>query len=397
MARAAVLFLSLSLGLPAGASQAPQTAAPGSSPAPQIQNGRVEVRRGTSIDKEIAAAVPASAVDPVWVAWRAPMIDGDRDLCSWYSDRLGTTRGMFIDDGVSHFSSTVTNDGVTYYSNYSGPQGEPSRPQITQPKGPIPLEAGTGVVTLVRVVGGRVERLRTVGDDCPMDAGGRTVYWLDAVTPAESLRYLATLAEAGPSDRSPRDLDRRVAESAVKAMGYHRDPAADAALDRIATNHRDSGIRRQAASTMASHRGAAGVSAVLRLLNASKDTNERQQLTSALGSSHDASAVAAFRGLAKDPDPKVRAEAAYYLVIRGGAAVIPEALKIIESESVDAVRTRAVSAIGRLPSDTGVPHLIQIARSSTSSLAVKKEAASALSRSKDPRAVAFMEEIINRW
>jgi HEAT repeat protein len=353
-------------------------------PAPQIQNGRVETRHGTSIDREIAAASPAGATEPSWVAWRAPMVAGDRDMCSWFSDRLGTTRGMFIDDGVVYMST----DGIANPST--------NRPQIAAPKGPIPLEAGTGVVVLARLVGGRVERLRTAGDDCPMDAGGRSVYWLDAVTPAESLRFLTAAAQAGPTDRSPMDADRRVAETAVRAIGYHRDAAADAALDRIAAEHRDAAIRRQAASTLTSLRGAHGVATVTKLLASAKDTEERRALTSALGQSRDASAVPSLRSLIGDADANVRSEAVYYFIQRGGIAVVPDALKAVATDKSDAVRRRAVSAIGRLPADAGVPQLLEIAKASSTDAVSRKEAVNALSQSKDPRAVAFMEEILKR-
>ncbi len=353
-------------------------------PAPQIQNGKVEARHGTSIDREIAAASPASATEASWVAWRAPMVDGDRDMCSWYSDRLGTTRGMFMDDGMVY----VTNSGVI--------NSNPDRPQITQPKGPIPLEGGTNVVVLARLIGGKVERLRTAGDDCPMDAGGRSVYWLDAITPTESIRFLTALAQAGPADRSMYENDRRVAETAVRAIGYHRDPSADATLDRIATEHRDSNLRRQAASTLVSLRGAHGVATVTKLVAAAKDSDERRSLTSTLGSSRDASVVPVLRNLLNDADSSVRSEAVYYFIQRGGLAVVPEALRSVAADKTDSVRKRAVTSIGRLPSDAGVPQLLELAKASSTDAVMKKEAVNALSQSKDARAVAYMEELLKR-
>ena len=376
--RAAILSLSLAVVVPvAGWAQS-------AAPAPQIQNGKVERRPGANIDREIAAASPASATEPSWVAWRAPMIEGDRDMCSWYSDRLGTTRGMFIDDGM------------VYVTNAAIPNPSPDRPQITAPKGPIPLEAGTHVVVLARLVGGRVERLRTAGDDCPLDAGGRTVYWLDSVTPAESIRFLTALAQAGPTDSSQIEADRRVAETAVRAIGYHKDPSADAALDRMATEHRDAGVRRQAASTLTSLRGAHGVATVSTLLASAKTTDDRRALTTALGQSRDASAVPALRNLFSDEDANVRGEAVYYFIQRGGIAVVPDALKAVAADKSDTVRRRAVSAIGRLPSDAGVPQLLQIARAASTDVVSRKEAVNALSQSRDPRAIAFMEEILKR-
>ena len=46
-----------------------------------------------------------------------------------------------------------------------------------------------------RVLDGRVERLRTISDDCPVDASGLTVFSLTGVTPADSLRFLDTFTK----------------------------------------------------------------------------------------------------------------------------------------------------------------------------------------------------------
>ena len=68
---------------------------------------------------------------------------------------------------------------------------------------------------------------------------------------------------------------------------------------------------------------------------------------------------------------------------------------IIESDASDAVKQRAVQGIGRLPAEDSTAMLIQLARTSTNP-AVKKEAVSALGRSKDPRALAFLEDLIRK-
>ena len=376
MTRISILLFALALAAPVGARH---TQAP--SAAPQIQNGKVETRTGAAIDREIAAVSPAGSTEPVWVAWRAPMIRGDRDMCSWYGDRFGTIRGMVMDEG----SVFVTTDGTM----------PGTRPQFTAPSGPIPLEAGTSLVVLARVIGGSVERLRTVADDCPLDAGGRAVYWLSSITSAESLRFLTTLTRPVATDRSMFDLERSLANGAVRSIGYHLDAGANAVLDGLATNHTDTSVRRAAAGTLASHRGAAGLQTVRRLLAAATDPAERRSLVGALGQSREAAVVEALRPLTRDADAQIRSDAAYYFVQRGGAAAIAEALKMMAAETDDAVRRRIISSIGRLPGDAGVTALLQLART-TDNAVLRKEAVSALSQSRDPRAVAMMEEILKR-
>ena len=68
----------------------------------QIQNGRVETRAATSLDREITAAGSTTA-EAVWVAWREPMIDGARNMCSFYMDRdhPNGVRGDVLDSGIN--------------------------------------------------------------------------------------------------------------------------------------------------------------------------------------------------------------------------------------------------------------------------------------------------------
>jgi HEAT repeat protein len=70
-------------------------------------------------------------------------------------------------------------------------------------------------------------------------------------------------------------------------------------------------------------------------------------------------------------------------------------MTIIGQDRDDGVRRRAVSSLGALPADAGVPALIQLARTGSSPV-IRKEAVSTLGRSKDARARAFLEELVSR-
>jgi HEAT repeat protein len=344
----------------------------------QFQNGKVERRQTTAIDREISAI--AASPEPVWVGWRVPTIAGDRGMCSWYTDRDGTIRGMILDH-----SATGTIVG-----------GAAQRPQITPPAGPLPLEANTELVILLRLLDGRLERLRTVGDDCPIDAQGRTVHWLDGVTPAESLRYLEALTRLqaeGATSPLPR-LQSGVASAALAAIANHRDAGADAILDRLA-GAPENPLRQSAISHLGSLRGAPGFATLQRLLAAERMPEVRRQLTGALGQTREPGTVDAMRTLARDPDAKVRAEAVYWFAVRGGPAVVADVVRLIESDPDAGVKRRAISGISRLPGGAGIAPLLQLARTSPDPV-VRKEAVSVLSRSTDPRATAFMEELIKK-
>ena len=83
-------------------------------------------------------------------------------------------------------------------------------------------------MVLYRVEEKAVQQIRIFSPDCELDAGGRTIQWLDGVNGADSVKLLATFVsrrgtEVGPHDRR-RDQRHRDA----------RDEAADAALERFA-------------------------------------------------------------------------------------------------------------------------------------------------------------------
>jgi len=346
-----------------------------SAPAPQIQNGRLETRAVTSLERDLPSL---GGPEPVWAFWRVAMIDGERGPCStyMYSDREPVIRGELLDSGIS--GTIIGNE----------------RPQITPPVGPIPLEAGTGLLIFARVVEGRVERVRTIGDDCPVDANGRTVYALTGVTPADSLRYLDTFTKM-TGDRLSVTARRNLADSALAAIRRHRDAGADAILDRIATSDLDSDLRRSAATALATSRGAHGFATVKRLVETEQVPDLRRSFVTALGQTREPGTVEALRPLLRDADARVRSQAVFYFAQRGGPAVVPEIRKLLETETDASVKQQAVRGLSRLPANDAVPLLIQMARNSTDPV-VRKESVNSLSQSRDARAIAYLEELIKR-
>ena len=81
---------------------------------PAVQNGRVEPRKVSALERDVMALGKA-ATDPIWVGWRVPMIDGDRDLCSSWNTS-NTSRGDYIESGsfgtmgVSPVGAAARND-----------------------------------------------------------------------------------------------------------------------------------------------------------------------------------------------------------------------------------------------------------------------------------------------
>jgi HEAT repeats len=352
------------------------TAATASAQQPPIQNGKVEVRKVAALDKEIATLAAGAATEPVWVGWRVPIVDGERGGCSTWIDDNYYWRGNVLD--YSPLGSTMSTSNRP--------------PQMTPPAGALPLEGGTGLVVLLRLIDSRVERMQRLADDCPLDAGGRTVHWLDGVTPAESLRVLDGYTREEVFERLSINARRNLTRAALEAIAWHRDPGANPILDRIATST-NSELRTMAVTLLGSRRGAHGFASLQKMLQTERIANTRVELVNAIGQTREAGTVAALRALLKDSDPKIRSAAVYYFALRGQQAVVPEVTAIVDSDTDVNVRKRAVSGLSRLPADAAIPMLIQIARTNKDP-EVKKQAVSLLSQSRDPRAVAYMEELL---
>ncbi len=180
---------------------------------PQIQNGRVDTRAATSLSRDVAA-LTAQATTPVWVAWQVPMVDGERSLCcTYYNDGMvSPVRGCPMEP--------------------TDPQAEWKAPDFPAPSGPVRLEAGTALTVFVRLVEKRIERVRVLSDDCPVDAGGRDVKWLTGVSGADSVAFLKHLAL---NEKMDVDVRSRISLAAVRGLALHRDPAAIGVLIEMAS------------------------------------------------------------------------------------------------------------------------------------------------------------------
>jgi HEAT repeat protein len=130
-------------------------------------------------------------------------------------------------------------------------------------------------------------------------------------------------------------------------------------------------------------------------VNTEKDAATRRSFVVSLGQTRQPGTADILLTLAqKDPDSRVRAEAAYYYPQRAGASGISATTAIIEKDPDDNVKRRALSGLGRLPDDQSVPLLINMAKAPNTNPVVRKQAVQILGQSKDPRAVAFLETLV---
>jgi hypothetical protein len=93
------------------------------------------------------------------------------------------------------------------------------------------------------------------------------------------------------------------------------------------------------------------------------------------------------------PEAAVRGEALFWLAQRAGERAAGAISEAIDHDPETQVKKKAVFALSQLPADEGIPKLIAVARSHQNA-AVRKQAMFWLGQSKDPRALAFFEEVL---
>ena len=332
----------------------------------QITNGNVQLRQGTTIEREISAA--AQQAEPSWIAWKVPSVDGRSQSCCWYHNNGDNRYGCGLEPREAGAAMT--------------------RPQ--QPAGPVPLEAGTTLLVMARIANGKIERVRTFSDDCPLDAGGRTVRLIDGVTADASVRWLSDLIAATVAA----DPKSSIHNSALSALGSTAGSAADAALTKFADASQPSGLRRQAIFWIGQSRGAAGFATLKAMLDRETAVEVRRTLVQAISRSRVPEATPALIAIAKnDKDPTTRGEALFWLAQNAGRTAAAEITAAVQNDPDTNVQVRAVQALSQLPKDDGVPRLIDVARSHKNPK-VRERAMFWLGQSKDPRAAKFFEEIL---
>jgi HEAT repeat protein len=248
--------------------------------------------------------------------------------------------------------------------------------------GVVHLEPPDHAVILFRVENNALTRIRALSPNCEIDAGGVPMHWLTDVQPAQSVALLQSL-------NSERD---GFGSGAVYAIAMHADPSAERVLEGFLASNQPESLRLRAVSYL----GARNLDAVKRVIANDSDIRVRERAVSSLSSSRQPEALTLLTSIAKtDADARLRSQAASGLGHKSGAAVVATLTGIAETDKDLTVRRRAISALQSMPDSEGVPALIQMAKTQ-SDLETRKQAMQSLQHSRDPRALAFFEEVIRK-
>jgi len=323
---------------------------------PRIQNAKLETRTVSGGLASAMNAIASSQTTPLWIGYAEPVIHGDREMCCFNN---GYACGCSL-EGTNQNQSSVANSGS-----------------------PVRLEGPSHVVVLYRVEDHRIGKVRTFSPDCELDAGGLQFIWLNGVQAAESVHYLVPLATQEGLRHGP-----------LQAIAMHADPSADQALEQLTAPSSSESIRRDAAFWLGSARGKPGFEILTRMLREDPSDKVREQVIFALTQSKEPEALnTIIRTAHDDKSPRVREQALFWLAQKAGSKVVSTIQNAIENDPDTEVKKKAVFALTQMPNNEGVPLLIQVARTNHNP-AVRKQAVFWLGQSKDPRALAFLEEVL---
>jgi HEAT repeat protein len=347
---------------------------------PRIINGRlVPQAAGSGLDAAFHRIV-AAQTEPAWIGYSVPAVgNGERRLCcsgdTYISDGIVITNGRLATCGLEPGDRTVRTS-----------QGQPAPNQ-----GPIRLEGPDTMVVLYRVEEKAVQRIRMFSPDCELDAGGRTIQWLEGVNGADSVKLLGTFVAKAEMKSD------RLTDAAISAIAMHKDEAADAALERFATaKDNPEFVRRKVTFWMGNARGRRGFEAVKKIARDDPSEDVRKSAMFGLSQSGDEQSIPELVRFARqDASPKVRGEAIFWLAHKAGQRAAAEITSTIENDPDTDVKKRAVFALSQLPKDEGIPLLIKVAKTNQNP-AVRKQAMFWLGQSKDPRALDFFAQVLSK-
>jgi hypothetical protein len=282
--RAIALLLAIAVSASAGAAQQPQ---------PRVINGRV-VPQAASPNLEAAfQRLVAAQKEPAWIGYSVPTIhDSTRRLCcgdTWISDGVMITNGRLATCGLEPGDRAVRTA-----------QGAPLPNQ-----GPIRLEGPESMVVLYRVENSAVQKVRIFSPDCELDAGGRTIHWLDPVNGAESVRLLSTFVPSGTE---------QLRSGALSAIAMHGDEQSVPALFRFARQDPSARVRGDALFWVAQKAGARAAAEITSAIDNDPDTEVKKRAVFALSQLPKDEGIPLLIKVARtNQNPAVRKQAMFWL------------------------------------------------------------------------------------
>src|SRR4051812_22362265 len=138
---------------------------------PRIDNGRVTAQPAGVPFAQSFRTIVAAQGDVAWIGYAVPAAPGQRVMCCGNSGTTVVSSGMVTSDGFSCCGACRLEDSGRVAGGAAQPPASGT--------GVVKLEGSDRMLVLYRIAERRVDRIRVFSADCPLDAGGRPVVWLE--------------------------------------------------------------------------------------------------------------------------------------------------------------------------------------------------------------------------
>jgi HEAT repeat protein len=360
-------------GLLALAGQLHGKPAPAATEVSQFQNARVSTQTLQGPLAEQIERWAAASTKPRWLGYAVTAVGSEHRIC------------------CSNYSNGSENYCGACALEENGRGIRINAPKTTLRS--VKLEGAGEMAVMFRAEGGKLSRIRELSIDCPADAGGLDILWLDGVSSPESVAVLHNLVL---KNASAEDYRESLQKSALAALALHVDASADHALQSFVSTDYPEWLRRETAFWFGEARGTEGLRMLQKMAHSDPSDEVRAQVSFALSISKEPAALTEMIRMAHDDNSlHVRGQALFWLAHKAGQKAEATITGAIENDPDTEVKKKAVFALSQMPKDEGLPKLIEVAQTNRNP-EVRKQAMFWLGQSQDPRALAFFEKILAR-
>lgn len=303
-------------------------------------------------------AAELRATPPTWFGYAVKSIRSDNESCCWNG-----SSGCWLENER---------------------HGEHVAANSTRP---IALEGSAAIAILFRAENNAIQKIHVFSLECPLDAGGLPFVWITGVPEHASLSFLQHLTQ-NQSDR--------LADAAIFAIAQHDGAEADNILEQFVQPAEPEKLREKTTFWLGASRGSRGTAILKNVLAHDPSEQVRDKAVFALSISKQPDALDTLIQTAKsDSSAHVRGQALFWLAQKAGKRAAATITGAIENDPNTEVKKKAIFALSQLPKDEGVPKLIEVARNQKNP-EVRKQAFFWLGQSHDPRALAFIEQVLTK-
>ncbi len=346
---------------------------------PKVTNAQVQEVSAASGLQSAFNSIMQKQETPAWIGYRIPTAPKERTMCCFDSTNQFGSNSSKCCMGCK----LESNGGGSFVGN------------VTDCTPPEPLRYA---FVFLRAEGKQVQKVRTYSADCSLDFANLPLYWLENVSPSESVTLLTNLALVVV----PGDAERKVEgkndlpDHAIRAIAIHDDPSADAALEKLIQPDRPEHTRERVAFWLGVERGKKGAELLHKYVKDDPNEQFRKKAVFGFAQSKEPEALRDLISIARsDSSVHVRGQAIFWLGQIGGRKEAEQITAAIENDPETEVKKRAVFALAQMHNGEGIPLLIGVAKTNKNPV-VRKEAIRWLGMTNDSRALDYLEQILTK-